>query len=106
MILLFALGCIIATIFIIYNIRCYKNKKAVYMLNDKYAILNSDYYTAQLILGLCNSVLLLIFYFIWYIFSKKPSLFIIATPIIFWGLNYILELYSRKKGYIVTKEEY
>lgn len=105
MILLFSLGCIIATIFIVYNIMCYKNKKTIYMLSDKYAILNSHYYTIQLILGLCNSFLLLIFYIAWYIFSKNEFLFIILTPIIFWGLNYILEFYSRKKGYIGDKEE-
>lgn len=35
---------------------CYKNKKTIYMLSDKYAILNSHYYTIQLILGLCNSL--------------------------------------------------
>ena len=104
MILLFSLGCIIATIFIVYNIMCYKNKKSIYMLSDKYAILNSHYYTIQLILGLCNSFLLLIFYIAWYIFSKNEFLFIILTPIIFWGLNYILEFYSRKKGYIGAKE--
>ena len=105
MILLFSLGCIIATIFIVYNIMCYKNKKSIYMLSDKYAILNSHYYTIQLILGLCNSFLLLICYIAWYIFSKNEFLFIILTPIIFWGLNYILEFYSRKKGYIGAKEE-
>lgn len=105
MISLLAFGCIIAAVFIIYNVICYKNKKSVYTLNDKYIILNADYYTAQLIFGLCNSFLLLTFYLVWYIFSKISSIFLFVTFIIFWGLNYMLELYSRKKGYIGTKEQ-
>ena len=39
--LLFITGCAVATIFIIYNVICYKNKKTIYMLNDKYIILNT-----------------------------------------------------------------
>ena len=89
----------------IYCLQHYVLQKSIYILSDKYAILNSHYYTIQLILGLCNSFLLLIFYIAWYIFSKNEFLFIILTPIIFWGLNYILEFYSRKKGYIGAKEE-
>ncbi|WP_291653342.1 hypothetical protein [Clostridium sp.] len=102
--LLFIMGCVIVTIFIIYNVICYKNKKSVYMLNDKYIILNAKYYSTQLIFGIANSLLLLAFYLVWNRTGKKQPNFIIITIIIFLGLNYILEFYARKKGYIGTKE--
>ena len=101
--LLFITGCIIVIILIIYNIVCYKNKKTVYMLNDKYIILNAKYYTAQLIFGLCNSLLLLTFYLVWNGTNKNPSIFIFLTIIIFWGLNYMLEFYTRKKAIYLQK---
>ena len=97
------MGCIIATIFIIYNIIYYRNKKTVYMLNDKYIVLNDKYYDTQLIFGLMNSVLLLIFYLAWNLTDRNPQVFLITTIIIFWGLNYMLEFYTRKKGYVGTK---
>ncbi|MBS6502601.1 MAG: hypothetical protein E7F83_14940 [Clostridium sp.] len=103
--LLFITGCAVATIFIIYNVICYKNKKTIYMLNDKYIILNTKYYITQFIFGLSNSFSLLIFYLAWNKISKNPSIFIVLTSTIFWGLNYILTFYARKKGYIGTKEQ-
>ena len=102
---LFILGCIMATIFIIYNIVSYKNKKTVYMLNDKYIILDTKYYIAQLIFGLVNSLSLLGFYLVWNGTNKNSSIFIILTMLIFWGLNYALQFYARKKGYIGIKEQ-
>ena len=104
--LLFILGCVIVTIFIVYNIICYKNKKTVYMLSDKYIVLNDKYYTTQLIFGLVNSVLLLVFYLAWNVTDKNPPIFLFTTIIIFWGLNYMLEFYARKKGYIGTKGDF
>ncbi|MBP1869083.1 hypothetical protein J2Z25_002493 [Clostridium tertium] len=41
----------------------------------------------------------------WNKISKNPSIFIVLTSTIFWGLNYILTFYARKKGYIGTKEQ-
>ena len=102
---LFVLGCIIVTIFIIYNIVCYKNKKTVYMLNDKYIILDAKYYTTQLIFGLVNSLLLFAFYLVWNGTNKNPNIFMLLTMLIFWGLNYVLAFYARKKGYIGIKEQ-
>ena len=104
---LLALGCTMVTMFIIHNLFCYKNKKFVYTLSDKkYIILNIDYYSTQLTFGLCNSILLLTFYLAWYMFSKNEPVFLFFTMIIFWGLNYMLEFYSRKKGYIGIKEQF
>lgn len=103
--LLFIMGCVIGTIFIVYNILCYKNKKTVYMLSDKYIVLNDIYYTTQLIFGLVNSVLLLIFCLVWNVTDRNPPIFLFATIIIFWGLNYMLEFYAIKKGYIGTKDD-
>ncbi|GAA0107973.1 hypothetical protein UT300015_16200 [Clostridium tertium] len=51
-----------------------------------------------------NSLLLLVFYLVWNRTGKNQPIFIIITIIIFLGLNYILEFYARKKGYIGTKE--
>lgn len=65
---------IIVAIFIIYNIICYKIKKAVYMLNDKYTILDTKYYSTKLIFGLTNSLLLLIFYLIWNMLMKNRNI--------------------------------
>ncbi len=104
--LLFAIGCATVIIFIVYNLICYKNKKSVYMLNYKYVVLIDDYYNKQLMFELLNSFLLLTFYSVWYIFIKNSSVFIFGTLIIFWGVNYTLELYSIKKGYISIKEKY
>ena len=75
------------------------------MINDKYIILNTKYYIIQFIFGLSNSFSLLIFYLAWNKISKNPSIFIVLTSTIFWGLNYILTFYARKKGYIGTKEQ-
>lgn len=102
--LLFIMGCFIVTIFIVYNILCYKNKKTVYMLNNKYIVLNDNYYTTQLIFGLVNSVLLLVFYLVWNVTDRNLPIFLFTTIIIFWGLSYMLEFYARKKCYIGTKE--
>lgn len=52
-----------------------------------------------------NSLLLLAFYLVWNRTGKNQPIFIIITIIIFFGLNYILEFYARKKGYIGTKEQ-
>lgn len=51
-----------------------QNKKAVYMLNDKYTILDTKYYSTQLIFGLTNSLLLLIFYLIWNMLMKNRNI--------------------------------
>lgn len=100
MILLFITGSIISLFFTIYNLVCYKRKTTVYMLNSKYTVLDNKYFITQLIFGLTNSSSLLIFYVIWFITIKNPSTFLFGTFLIFWGLNYILTYYSRKKGYI------
>ncbi len=106
MFLLFSTGCVTAILFIVYNLICHKNKKSVYMLSTKYIVINDKYYNIQLLFGIINSFLLLSFYIIWFIFSQNSPTFLFGTIIIFWGLNYIMEFYSRKKEYISTKKQF
>lgn len=98
---------IIAVALIIHNLICYKKKKLIYVFSKKkYIILKSDYFVAQLVFGILNSIFMILFSFYAYRTIENPSLYILFNMMIFWGMNFILDFYSRKKKYTVINQEY
>ena len=97
----------IALAFIIHNLICYKKKKLIYVFSKKkYIILKPDYFTAQLIFGTLNSIFMILFNFYAYRSIENPSLYILFNMMIFWGMNFLLDFYSRRNKYIVINQEY
>lgn len=106
MAILVGVGIFIATWFIVYNLICYKKRKMIYTINqDRYYVLNNNYFKTQLIFGMINSIFLIMFSLYCYLIIGEMGLFTLGLIIIFWGLNFTLSLYSRRKGYLGIKEE-
>ncbi len=95
------IGILIALIFLLYNIYCYKFKKVIYTINSKdIFISNNKFYMVQFLINLFNISFLIIISYLSYLNNFNIQLYVIYFLGIFWILNFLIKYIAIKFKYI------
>lgn len=95
------IGILIALIFLLYNIYCYKFKKVIYTINSKdIFISNNKFYMVQFLINLFNISFLIIISYLSYLNNFNIQLYVIYFLGIFWILNFLIKYIGIKLKYI------
>lgn len=99
------IGILIALIFLLYNIYCYKFKKVIYTINSKDIFINSDkFYMIQLVINLFNISFLIMISYLSYLNKFDIQLYVIYFIGLFWIFNFLIKYIAIKFKYISYKK--